>query len=58
MQISVVGTGAMGRAVAEGLFERRQFRHSPNRTRSRAEPLAKLGATVVDTAAQQSPLPT
>jgi 3-hydroxyisobutyrate dehydrogenase len=52
MQVSVVGTGAMGSAVAEALLKGGHAVTVQNRTRSKAEPLAALGATVVDTPAQ------
>src|ERR1700679_2379694 len=52
MQVSVVGTGAMGSAVAEALLKGGHAVTVQNPTRSKAEPLAALGATVVDTPAQ------
>src|ERR671915_1747471 len=47
-----VGTGRMGYALATRLLEAGCDVGVYNRTRSKAEPLAELGATVVDTPAE------
>lgn len=52
MNIAVLGTGLLGRAFAEGLLARGGTAVTAwNRTRAKAEPLAALGARVVDSAA-------
>ncbi|HEX8856306.1 MAG TPA: NAD(P)-dependent oxidoreductase [Thermoleophilaceae bacterium] len=48
------GTGRMGYALATRLLERGCDLAVYNRTRSKAEPLAELGATIVDTPAELS----
>jgi len=49
--IAVLGTGLMGAAMAEGMIRRGDAVRVFNRTRAKAEPLAALGATVCDSAA-------
>jgi 3-hydroxyisobutyrate dehydrogenase-like beta-hydroxyacid dehydrogenase len=51
-RIGWVGTGRMGYALASRLLEAGCDVAVYNRTRSKAEPLAELGATVVDTPAE------
>jgi 3-hydroxyisobutyrate dehydrogenase len=51
-RIGWVGTGRMGFALARRLLEAGVDLGVYNRTRSKAEPLAELGATVVDTPAE------
>jgi 3-hydroxyisobutyrate dehydrogenase-like beta-hydroxyacid dehydrogenase len=51
-RIGWVGTGRMGYALASRLLEASCDVAVYNRTRSKAEPLAELGATVVDTPAE------
>src|SRR5690242_2515587 len=48
MRIAVLGTGILGRAVAERLHRNGHRLTVYNRTRSKAEPLEKLGITVAD----------
>jgi 3-hydroxyisobutyrate dehydrogenase len=48
MAIGWIGIGRMGYAMAERLLKAGQPLKVWNRTRAKAEPLAKLGATVVD----------
>lgn len=48
-RVAVVGTGLLGSAFVEGFYKRGDADVVVwNRTRARAEPLAKLGATVAD----------
>src|SRR5919108_4764734 len=47
-----VGTGRMGYALASRLLDAGCDLWVYNRTRAKAEPLAELGATLVDTAAE------
>jgi 3-hydroxyisobutyrate dehydrogenase-like beta-hydroxyacid dehydrogenase len=51
-RVGWVGTGRMGYALASRLLEAGCDVAVYNRTRSKAEPLAELGATVVDTPAE------
>ena len=46
MRVTVVGTGLLGRAVAERLHQSGRSVTVYNRTRSKAEPLRKLGLTI------------
>src|SRR5512132_3160842 len=48
MDIGWIGIGRMGYAMAERLLKAGQPVRVWNRTRAKAEPLAKLGAAVVD----------
>jgi 3-hydroxyisobutyrate dehydrogenase-like beta-hydroxyacid dehydrogenase len=48
-RIAVVGTGAMGTAIAQQLLNERQNVVVWNRTRSRTTPLRQAGASVADT---------
>jgi 3-hydroxyisobutyrate dehydrogenase len=48
MEIGWIGIGRMGYAMAERLLKAGQPLKVWNRTRAKAQPLAKLGATVVD----------
>lgn len=52
MHISLIGTGLMGRAMAERLIEQGHSVTVFNRTRAKAEALRALGAHVADTPAQ------
>lgn len=52
MSISVLGTGEMGRALAEALLAAECPVTVWNRTRSRADPLGHQGATVVESASE------
>lgn len=52
--IGWAGTGRMGYAMAERLLKAGCTVRAYNRTRAKAEPLARLGATVVDTPAMLS----
>lgn len=52
MKIAVLGTGLMGLPMAKCLIKAGFPVTAWNRTRSKAEPLADLGARVVDTAAE------
>jgi 3-hydroxyisobutyrate dehydrogenase len=51
-RVGWVGTGRMGYALASRLLEAGCELGVYNRTRSKAEPLAELGATIVDTPAE------
>ncbi|HEY1721945.1 MAG TPA: NAD(P)-dependent oxidoreductase [Magnetospirillaceae bacterium] len=48
MEIGWIGIGRMGAAMAERVLKAKHPLKVWNRTRSKAEPLAKLGATIVD----------
>ena len=48
MDIGWIGIGRMGHAMAQRLLKAGQPVKVWNRTRAKAEPLAKLGATVVN----------
>ncbi|HET6676292.1 MAG TPA: NAD(P)-dependent oxidoreductase [Nitrospiraceae bacterium] len=48
MRITILGTGILGRAIADRLHRADQRVTVYNRTRSKAEPLEKLGITVAD----------
>jgi 3-hydroxyisobutyrate dehydrogenase-like beta-hydroxyacid dehydrogenase len=50
--IAVIGTGSMGSALAEGLLSAGHAVTVYNRTREKALPLQKMGAHVVESAAQ------
>jgi 3-hydroxyisobutyrate dehydrogenase-like beta-hydroxyacid dehydrogenase len=50
-QITVIGLGNMGSAIAKAFLERGYRTTVWNRTASKAEPLAAVGASVADTAA-------
>jgi len=50
MRIAFLGIGLMGRPMAENLVKEGYTVQAWNRTRSKAEPLAALGATLCDTA--------
>src|ERR1700728_2243742 len=52
MKVSVIGTGLMGSAVTEALLKAGYQVTIFNRTRKKTEPLHKLGAVVVDSAAK------
>jgi 2-hydroxy-3-oxopropionate reductase len=52
MRIAFLGIGLMGRPMAENLVKRGHAVQAWNRTRSKAEPLAALGATVSETPAE------
>lgn len=52
MNISIIGTGSMGGAVALGLLAAGHRVTVYNRTREKAERLAPMGARVVGTAAE------
>jgi 3-hydroxyisobutyrate dehydrogenase len=52
VRLGWIGTGRMGFALATRLLEAGHDVAVYNRTRSKAEPLAELGATVVDTPAE------
>jgi len=52
MQVALIGIGLMGLPMAKRLCEAGLRPHIWNRTRSKAEPLAALGAKVHDTLAQ------
>lgn len=47
-QVALLGTGLMGRAMAEKLLAAGYSVTAYNRTRNKAEPLVEFGATVVD----------
>ena len=50
--IGWIGTGRMGYAMAERLLKAGANLSVWNRTKSKAEPLAELGATIVDAPAE------
>ena len=50
--IGWIGTGRMGYAMAERLLKAGANLSAWNRTKSKAEPLAELGATIVDAPAE------
>jgi 3-hydroxyisobutyrate dehydrogenase len=52
MKVSLIGTGLMGSAVTEALLKAGYQVTIFNRTRTKTEPLNKLGAVVVDSAAK------
>ena len=52
LRLGWVGTGRMGYALASRLLEAGHDVAVYNRTRAKAEPLAELGASVVDTPAE------
>ncbi|RMH31621.1 MAG: NAD(P)-dependent oxidoreductase [Nitrospirae bacterium] len=49
MRLSLIGTGLMGRPMAERLLERGHMVTVFNRTRSKAEPLRAMGASIAET---------
>src|SRR6266550_3130523 len=49
MRVGFIGLGNMGSAIARNLIQAAQTLTVYNRTRSRAEPLASLGAKVAET---------
>lgn len=51
MDIGFIGLGGMGRAITENMLKAGHRVRVWNRSRERAEPLAALGAEIVDTAA-------